>query len=337
MVSPRRPAPRYAASVLVARLDGLSLSQLRLAVSPVAEATHWMRVTLTRSGHPVHGDPGPVARAALRHPDVALAAHLLTPVGQPGYMPDLLTPKPAPGSPATVLEGQFAAIEATTAEQVAVQVAARYGRQPVPPAVRAAMAEGTLAVRVAAGLRRFRQEALADRWPHVRTLLAAELTEQATRMATGGVGRMLDSLHPAIHWTAGALTIESRFRTDATLADIEVVVTPSVLAWPQVTAQFCDARDAVLVYPAHGRPPEGRGRLGDLVGASRAELLADLDVPRSTGELSHRHHLAPATVSYHLGVLLRSGLVRRRRDRHRVLYQRSATGDGLVGRPLAGV
>ncbi|MEV0002240.1 helix-turn-helix domain-containing protein [Micromonospora sp. NPDC050980] len=84
-------------------------------------------------------------------------------------------------------------------------------------------------------------------------------------------------------------------------------------------------------------PGPGRRLLGDLVGTSRADILADLDVPRSTGELSRRHHLAPATVSYHLGVLLRSGLVRRRRDRHRVLYQRSASGDGLLDRPAIGV
>ncbi|WBB77146.1 DUF5937 family protein [Micromonospora sp. WMMD1128] len=323
---------------MVARLDGLSLSRLRLAASPVAEATHWMRVALTRSGHPVHGDPGPVARAALRHPDTALVAQLLTPVGQPGYMPDLLTPKPESGPSATVLERQFAAIAATPAEQVSAQVAARYGRRPVPPTVRAAVADGALATRVAAGLRRFWQEALAERWPQVRTLLDAELAERATRMAAGGVGSLLDDLHPTIHWTAGTLTVESRFRTETTLSDTEVVVTPSVLAWPQVTVQLCDARDAVLTYPAAGPPPSGRrGRLGDLVGVSRADILADLDVPRSTGELSRRHHLAPATVSYHLGVLLRSGLVRRRRDRHLVLYQRSTSGDSLVDRPLVGV
>ncbi|MEV0002239.1 hypothetical protein AB0H28_08135 [Micromonospora sp. NPDC050980] len=178
--------------MMVARLDGLSLSRLRLAASPVAEATHWMRVTLTRSGHPVHGDPGPVARAALRHPDVALAAHLLTPAGRPGYMPDLLTPKPPPGPPETVLERQLAAVAATPAELVATQVAARYGGRPAPPMVRAALAEGTLAARVAVGLRRFWQEALADRWPQVRTLLEAELAGRAARMATGGVGSLLD-------------------------------------------------------------------------------------------------------------------------------------------------
>jgi DNA-binding transcriptional ArsR family regulator len=60
-------------------------------------------------------------------------------------------------------------------------------------------------------------------------------------------------------------------------------------------------------------------------------VLADLDVPRSTGELSDRHELAPATVSYHLGVLLRAGLVVRQRAGRTVRYHRTERGDGLVG------
>ncbi|MEU3216309.1 helix-turn-helix domain-containing protein [Streptomyces sp. NPDC006971] len=94
--------------------------------------------------------------------------------------------------------------------------------------------------------------------------------------------------------------------------------------------------DFVLLYPAAGlgsvldRPRTPA--MGRLLGQSRAALLNDLDAARTTGELAARNNLAPATVSYHLGVLHRSGLVLRERDRHVVRYRRSAEGDTLLGR-----
>ncbi|MEV5765385.1 hypothetical protein AB0L34_12555 [Micromonospora sp. NPDC052213] len=71
--------------------------------------------------------------AALRHPDVALAAQLVMPPGRLGYTPDLLTPKPPLGPPDAVFDEQLAAAEATSADEVAVQAHERFpaGRMPV--------------------------------------------------------------------------------------------------------------------------------------------------------------------------------------------------------------
>ncbi|MEU8300905.1 winged helix-turn-helix domain-containing protein [Micromonospora sp. NPDC048909] len=318
---------------MVAHLDGPSLARLRLAVSPAAEVTSWLQAALSRFGHPVHGDPGPAARAALRHPDVALVAELVTPPGRTGYTPDLLTPKPPLGSPDAVFDEQLAATAATPSGEVAVQVAARFPDGGLPTSVRAALDEGVLARRVADGLRYFWQAALAEQWPVLRATLEAELARQATTMATTGVGSVLNNLHPRVGWTGRSLTIDSSFQVTTALAGAELVLAPSALAWPRLSTQLCDAGNAVLVYPVGAGPVHQcrPGRLGDLVGASRAAILADLDVPRSTRELSERRRLSPATVSYHLGVLLRSGLVLRDRDRHTVLYRRTAHGEGLVG------
>ncbi|MFF0372021.1 winged helix-turn-helix domain-containing protein [Micromonospora sp. NPDC005087] len=318
---------------MVAHLDGSSLARLRLAISPAAEVTSWLRAALSRFGHPVHGDPGPAARAALRHPDVALVAALVTPPGRLGYTPDLLTPKPPLGPLDAVFDQQLAAMAATPAGEVATQVHERFPAGGMPARVRAAVEDGTLARRVTDGLRHFWLAALAEQWPSVRATLEAELAVRATAMATAGVGSMLNSLHPKVGWTGRSLTIDSSYRITTALTGAELVLAPSALAWPQLSTQLCDEGNAVLVYPiGAGRAQQRRaGRLDDLVGASRAAILADLDVPRSTGQLSERHRLAPATVSYHLGVLLRSGLVVRARERHSVLYRRSAHGDELIG------
>ncbi|RKN40182.1 winged helix-turn-helix domain-containing protein [Micromonospora endolithica] len=318
--------------MLVARLDGPTLARVRLALSPAAEATGWLRATLSRFGHPVHGDTGPAARSALRHPDVALLAALVTPPGRPGYTPDLLTPKPPPGPTASALDRQLDLVTSTAADQVREQVAARFAGAVVPHRVRVAVEDGSLPRRAAAGLYQFWTAVLRDDWPTLRAGLEAEVAARAAAMALGGVGSVLDALHPAVHWTGDTLTVEGPLRVDTVLTDTELVLAPSMLA-AGVSTQWCVAGDAVLVFPARaGLPvPRGRDGLGELVGESRAALLADLGVPRSTGELSARHRLAPATVSYHLGVLYRSGLVVRQRDRRTVLYRRSPRGDRLVG------
>ena len=78
---------------------------------------------------------------------------------------------------------------------------------------------------------------------------------------------MLGSLHPAVAWRAGTLSIDRPWSEEFTLRGVEVVCVPAVLAWPRLSVQFCNPRDAVLGYPAAGlgagrarraRPPGSR-------------------------------------------------------------------------------
>ena len=71
-------------------------------------------------------------------------------------------------------------------------------------------------------------------------------------------------------------------------------------------------------------------RPGGLLGRRRAQVLAALDAPASTLELSERLRASPAGVSEHLSVLRRAGLVAGRRDGRAVLYSRTDAGDGLL-------
>ncbi|EDY58892.2 ArsR family transcriptional regulator [Streptomyces sviceus ATCC 29083] len=92
-----------------------------------------------------------------------------------------------------------------------------------------------------------------------------------------------------------------------------------------------------VIYPARGmgglhgdvvpRPSEALARL---LGRQRAAVLAGLGDPASTTDLARRHGLAPSTVSAHLAVLREAGLLRSRRQGHRVLYGRTALGDAVV-------
>lgn len=302
-------------------LDASTLARVRLASSPAAEAMAWLRLTAGHGTHPVFGDPGAAARSALSDPDAALVAAVLPAPGARGYTPDLLTPKPSAG-----FAGQLDRIAATPPETVAAQLAMT-GRR-FPRAVRAAVDAGDFATRAARGLDRFWQVAVADGWASLRATMDADLATRATTMATAGVGALLNSLHDTLTWANGEIAIRSPWEERFSFADVEIVCAPAVLAWPRLSVQLHDPADVVLGYPATGIGARQTGKHGvdRLVGTTRAALLRDLDVPRSTASLAARHHLSPPTVSYHLKVLQRSGLVTAHRDGAYVLYRRTDSG-----------
>ena len=72
------------------------------------------------------------------------------------------------------------------------------------------------------------------------------------------------------------------------------------------------------------------GRLELLLGHGRATVLRALDRPATTTELARRLSYAPSTVSAHLDVLARAGLVDRHRVRRSVFYGLNETGPSLV-------
>lgn len=311
--------------MITANLDADTLARVRLAMSPAAEAIAWLGLAAGRGQHPVFGDPGAAARAALADPDTELVASVLPPPRTRAYTPDLLTPKPDGG-----LADQLDRIAATPCEDVVFQLGST-GRA-LPDPVRRAMDDGTFASRAAQGLHRFWCAAIADGWSSLRATMDADLANRARMMATRGVGALFGSLHETVSWADGMLCFRSAWEERFTLRNVEIVCAPAVLAWPRLSVQLCDPTDAVLGYPAAGvgARPSAPPAVDRLVGATRAALLRDLDVPRSTTSLAARHRLSSPTVSYHLKVMQRSGLVTAHRDRQYVLYQRTDAGHALA-------
>jgi DNA-binding transcriptional ArsR family regulator len=98
----------------------------------------------------------------------------------------------------------------------------------------------------------------------------------------------------------------------------------------------------LLVYPARGTAAllsssrvESGPALSRLIGATRAEILTLLEEPSTTTTLAHRLRRSPGNVGDHLAVLLKAGLVARRRAGRRVLYSRTALGQATLGRHVA--
>jgi DNA-binding transcriptional ArsR family regulator len=321
-------------AVIVVDLDSASLARLRFAPSPVYELLGWLLLASQQRRHPVFGDPGPAARTALGHPDVRLAASLLPPSGR-GYTPDFLTPPPFSRGP-RALEEQLEAIAASDPERVATEVGwCELLAHRLANSTRSEVDKGSLAQRVAAGMRRFWEATLADSWSTLRATLDADIRSRADRLAAEGAGAVLGSIHENVRWTGERVEIEwvGEYEHE-TVRDSDIVLAPSALCWPRLSVQLHD--HTIFCYPAAGigglglADADRLAAVADLLGASRAALLCDLTEPRSTGDLSRRHQLAPATVSHHLGVLLRAGLVDRARNGRIVHYRRSTRGDALV-------
>ncbi|MEV5716442.1 DUF5937 family protein [Amycolatopsis mediterranei] len=324
------------------RVDTETVARTRFSPSLAAESLAWLKLAADAARHPVFGDPGPLARAALSHPDVALLLDLLPRPGEV-YTPDLLTPQPGTATRhRELLDEQIARIEATTQAEVETQVLAHtqvHWPRPVPVTARRSVEAGTMPRRLANGLARFWRDALAEDWAGLQAVLDRDITHRAQAIARYGVGGVLGSLHPTIGWAGDAITVVKPFDGEADVSGRELVLAPGVLSWPVTSIQIDVPGQVVLRYPAHGvgtstghRP----GRIAPVVGAARAALLADLEPPRSTAELATRTGYSPGTVSYHLSALHRAGLVSKVRDGRYVLYRRTAQAGTLLEGDVSG-
>lgn len=318
-------------SMLTVRVGPGQLARSRFALSRLAELSCALEV-LT---HPVRA-PFALGWVEATRPRLDIGAvslvHALVEHESP-YVPDFLVPLPAEYEPA--LDTELAAVATTPAAIVRRQLERTFPTGPLPEAVAGVLDRGgerAVAETAAEQLRHCWRVTLADSWPALSRVLDEDVRHRAARAARVGFAEILTDLHPTLHWDGTTLTKDAAY--DLTLDTAPgVVLTPSVfLPWPAVWNGAPE--DVLLGYPARGRgavwtspsPVLGTPALS----TRRASLLADLDTPRSTSELATRHHLSPATVSYHLNRLCSDGLVTRRQDGHKVLYAATAGARSLL-------
>ncbi|GAA3122179.1 ArsR family transcriptional regulator [Streptomyces rectiviolaceus] len=296
----------------------------------------WLKLTAASGRHPVFGDPGPLARASLAHPDVALLVDLLPQNGDT-YRPDLLTPQPGTDAQRRdLIDEQIAQIEAVAQDDLETQVFTHtrtHWNRPLLATTRRIAESGQMQRHLANGLARFWRDTLAEGWPELRSIIHQDIAHRATAIATHGVGRTLGALHPDMAWAGDAITLAKPWDAEIDVVGRDLVLTPSVLSRPAVIIQVDTPGQFVFYYPAQriGADRDRRsGKIAQVVGNARAALLADLETARSTAELAARTGYTPGTVSYHLSALHRARLVTKARDGRYVLYQRTAHAAGLL-------
>ncbi|MFE4973536.1 ArsR/SmtB family transcription factor [Kitasatospora sp. NPDC056651] len=318
------------------RLGSRGLGGVRFAVSPVGSAKDLLRL--------VGNSPGTLTPAWRARVTEALARHrlgLLAVVGGGGplgYAPDFIRPEP-PAS-LTDIDTGLHQIATTPHERIRYELEEAVNGhawdpgsgRPAPTRLLRALDRGEehFAHRLADEMSRFWHTALESSWPAIRARLEADVAARASEIVRCGLGETLNGLAPNLEWRDGELVVH--FRTESihqlTLDADAVILTPSVFVdW----ALFCAGeppgtpapRTPLIVYPAAQVDCLPPARESSLIGATRQKLLAELGQPRTTTEVARRLYLSPATVSYHLQILHRAGLVSRARRSREVLYQRT--------------
>ena len=256
------------------------------------------------------------------------------PFGTP-FWPVFISPPPC--VPQARIEDELERVQATPPEQVVAEITRTYPGG-VPHAGQRFVDDpaGTL-VEVVEQMRTFWDAALAPWWTRISALLESEIASRARRLVAVGAQAAFTDLHQTITWDDGTLYVHPTKKepADVDLAGRGLLLIPSAFTWPDVWPRTDPPWDPALVYPTPGIAdlwaPDGRpdDTLASLLGRRRAQVLLQLDRPASTLELAQRMGIGSASVSEHLAVLRRAGLVMRRREGRRVIYARTATGDDL--------
>jgi DNA-binding transcriptional ArsR family regulator len=182
--------------------------------------------------------------------------------------------------------------------------------------------------------------AIAPYWSRIRAVLDDDIAYRANRAVTHGVLSVLDDLHPEVRLRDDVLSIDKPHHPDASYDGSEIILLPSVFVWPDLIIGHEGPSAFSLTYAARGvgRVWEGlpggngaaQGSLSSLLGRNRAGILRRLEIPRTTTQLARELGQSPGTVSQHLSVLKRSGLLESWRSGRSVLYRRTALAASII-------
>ncbi|WP_432477339.1 ArsR/SmtB family transcription factor [Nocardioides sp. GXQ0305] len=290
--------------------------------------------------------------------------HALVPADHP-YVPDFLTPQP--GQPRETRDGVVAAVAATPVDEVASQLDHLFDGRPVhqgfadamggeatyrrwrrrpPPHVQELLdaGEGVVAVEAAAAMGRFFDAALAEDWPAIAAVLETDIAYRSEVTTSQGIAAMLDTFGSDLRWDGERVSYPSRFEVTVDWAGDGLVFVPCAAHVEPILFRIDRPHSPLVMYAARGTaalwnptPLHAHGaQLRELLGATRLNILRHVGIPHTTAALAAEDGHAPATISYHLGVLRRAGLVTSQRSGHGVLYRRTALGDALLDGELPG-
>jgi DNA-binding transcriptional ArsR family regulator len=329
--------------VIHLRFGVADLGLVRFAFCPAWEAVISVRTLATASPNGLYGPWLRQVRPRLA--DVADLELLQTLVRPTGYLPDFL--HPIPSRQVTSFEAGIASVAASEHDIVAAELTHlaqhRIARQGPGKARRQALlaelaaGPATALDRITAALRAYWRVAIAPYWPRMRAVLDADLAFRLNGLATGGVREVFRTLHPAVSFDRDTLHIVKYYEGTAELGERGLLLIPCVFAWPDVIVRTADPQPTISYTPRGvGRLWESRAGepdgapLAGVLGATRAAILAQLDLPMSTTHLAGQLELAAPTVNVHLKALYQAGIVSSHRDGRSVVYERTRLGDLLL-------
>jgi DNA-binding transcriptional ArsR family regulator len=315
------------------------LLRTRFAIAPLMELVGAVYALRDPARVAVHRPWSEWARRRTGHLDLALL-DVATPSKRPFY-PVFIAPPPR--APHADIASELDRVRATPPSRVAEELALAYP-DGVPERGRVLVEDPARGLeQLVDQMEALWDAALAPRWERLVAVLESEIAWRARRLASVGSGAAFTGLHETVRWRDGVLRVDptTKAPADVDLAGRGLLLVPAAFTWPRVWPRTDPPWDPALVYPPSGIAalwaPDERGdpALEALLGRRRARILIELARPASTLDLSNRLRVSPGSVSEHLGVLRRAGLVAGRRDGRRVIYVRTAVGDKLCASSLS--
>ncbi|MEU8124879.1 DUF5937 family protein [Spirillospora sp. NPDC049024] len=302
----------------------------RMGYSPLGELACSLRAL---------GSPGsvPLLRPLLRHVPGQVAAEdlrllrLAVPDGR--FVPDFLYP--ADLDPSVSLDDQLAGVEALSLARYEAELSQVWAPAPVP----APLSGESGRAQLVRALHNYAEHVLAPIRPHLRAALDAEVGQRAERATRDGLNGMFTDLHPEIRVDGTRLTITKAHHACTGLARASITLVPSVFVWPRLVVVNRSPGNVQLHYPVReigrtwgdiGSTNRSEDALAALIGATRASILRDLTIPRSTSQLAQMLGISPGGISTHLSILRRNGLVTATRHGRSVLYRRTMLGTSVA-------
>lgn len=337
--------------MITVTLGAHALASARFAISPIRTLSQLLFVFHNR---PYQLEPAVDRRiaTALRDHDLRLAARLLG-GNHCGYTPGFLTP-PLHSFDAD-LHSELHSLVTSPAEQIGSDIrdflrgaTPARGTGPVSRqdtiTILEALKQGEahLARTLADQLRYLWDTVLAASWPSFHDRMEADIAQRSTTIARDGYITMISRMCPTLAWHDGSLHIAGGPFRPTDLGPEphrhaeNVIFAPSAFT-PTLMVRMDRDSTLTVCYPLPRRPAAiPAGGIATIIGQTRAQILAALATSRTTQQLAQDLHLTPGTISYHLQLLHRAGLITRTRLSRHVLYQ-SYPPAGPGSSPLTGM
>ncbi|MFD5886495.1 ArsR/SmtB family transcription factor [Streptomyces sp. NPDC060334] len=191
---------------------------------------------------------------------------------------------------------------------------------------------------------------VAPYWDRISRRLEAECEARGRTAMTGGVERLLATLHPKVVWNSPVLEIHDGPDREIRLDGRGLLLCPSVFLPGRAGLVVESEREsamAALVFSVSASSPRDSDvwdapadtsaeALSALVGQTRAAALRTLTAACSTSQLAERLGISSAGASQHTAVLRHSGLITTRRVRNNVLHTVTPLGMALLDGRLSG-
>ncbi|MFC9692094.1 ArsR/SmtB family transcription factor [Kribbella sp. NPDC056951] len=176
-------------------------------------------------------------------------------------------------------------------------------------------------------------------WGEVHRHVETARARYAHDLLSGGLDVLLAGLHPSIRWKAPVLEADYSYDLDLELGGRGLQIVPAYFNFGGPLTFIDGDQPPTLVCPAV-RDWDGIGTitptidtiagLGDLIGHTRAKLLAAVGIAASTNQLAHRLHVTPAAISQHTKTLREAGLVTTTRTGQSVRHAVTPLGRSLL-------